>query len=110
MAPASIPADASTLQLSFGLKENLGSGKLLGGGAKLNTAPENFSNSSAPTTTFDDDDDKNPHTSFGRSFGSGPKRFVEAMIKHSEIACVFVFKSCFGSSLFVIFDFFSVRD
>lgn len=87
MAPASIPADASTLQRSFGLKENFGSGKLLGGGARINTEPENFSNSSAPTTLPKllpppGADDKTRDTSFGRSFGSGPKRLVEAMIKH----------------------------
>ena len=41
MALASIPADASTLQLSFGLKENLGSGKLLGG-RSFRSRPKRF--------------------------------------------------------------------
>lgn len=113
MAPASIPA-ASALQLSFGLIKNLGSGKLLGGGAKLNTVPENFSKSSMATASKllppPVDDDKTAEISLGRSLGSGPKRVVEATIKHSEIACVVVFISCFGSSRLVGFDFFGVSD
>lgn len=114
MAPASIPA-ASALQQSFGLRENLGSGKLLGGGARLNTVPENISNSSivtfpkllSPAAV----DENTRETSLGRSFGSGPNGLVEATIKHSETTARLVdAKSCFGSSLFVGFDFFGVRD
>lgn len=108
VAPASIPA-ASTLQQSFGLKLNLGSGKLLGGGARLNTVPENSSSSSMPTVPRLLP--KTRETSLGRSFGSGPNLLVEAMIKLSEIACLVVAKSCLiGSSLFVGFGFFGVRD
>ena len=116
VAPASIPA-ASALQQSFGLRENLGSGKLLGGGARLNTVPENISNSSMATTfpkllSTAAVDENTRETSLGRSFGSGPNRLVEATIKDSETArLVDGAKSClFGSSLFVGFDFFGVRD
>lgn len=54
----------------------------------------------------DDDDDviKTLVTSLGRSFGSGPKRLVEAMIKQSDI--------CLASSFLEGFDFgfLGVRD
>lgn len=101
------------LQQSFGLRENLGSGKLLGGGARLNTVPENISISSIanfPKLIFPAVDENTRETSFGRSWGSGPKGFVGATIKHSEIARLVDAKSCFESSLFVGFDFLGVRD
>lgn len=102
MAPVSIPEPAWTLQLSFGLREKLGKGKLLGGGARVNTEPENFSKSPKITPAIEteplpEDDEKTLEaTTFGRSFGSGPNRFVDAMTKDSVFTTVeFDFKSCF---------------
>lgn len=113
VAPASIPA-ASAEQLSFGLMENLGKGKLLGCGDNANAEPENFSKSSIKTVLLitplpddddddDNDDDKSFETYFGKSFGSGPNGTVDSMIKD----CFF------GSSTLLVLgclDFFGVRD
>ena len=88
MAPASIPV-ASALQLSLGLSENLGKGRLLGGGARLNSEPENFSKSSSETTEVIllpvEDDHNTLETSLGRSFGSGPNGFIEVGIERCNV-------------------------
>lgn len=111
VAPASTPA-ASALQLiGFGLRANLGKGKLLGGGETVNRDPENFSKSLTATIPAD----RTLETSFGRSFGSGPEGLTEVTIKDSEIVFSIGFKSSiFDSSSLLLdrseFDFFGVRD
>lgn len=104
VAPASTPA-ASALQLSLGLNEKVGKGKLLGGGEIVKaTAPEN-----SPTCSFratrertslvlivvllPDNELKIVGTFLGSSFGSGPKGFK--------------FTSFLG---ILVFDFLGVRD
>lgn len=92
VAPPSNPA-ASGLQLSFGLSEKVGKGKLLGGGERLNTSDKSENSSG--------DDDRTLETSFGRSFGSGPNGLVDPISTHSVD-----FRSGFESEFTGVFDFF----
>ncbi|KAJ0847406.1 hypothetical protein HanPSC8_Chr13g0544961 [Helianthus annuus] len=77
VAPASTPkptAAACALQPSFGRREKVGKGKLLGGGEGVNTTePENSSTSAETSHNLLTDEEKTLETTFfGRSFGSGP--------------------------------------
>lgn len=85
MAPTSNSA-ASALHPSFGLSENLGKGKLLGGGESVKTEPENFSKSLAtlPVAMYDG------FKTLGRSLGSGPNGLTDAVMGELLMACVFV--------------------
>lgn len=111
VALASTPA-ASALQLiSFGLRENLGKGKLLGGGETVNGEPETFFKSLTATIPAD----KTLKTSFGRSFGSGPEGLADVTKNDPEIVFSIGFKnSIFDSSSLLLgrfeFDFLGVRD
>lgn len=132
MAPVSIPA-ASALQLSFGLKEKVGKGKLLGGGEMVNTTePENMS-SSTPLAEFkllalliqllpflllhtlpggDEIKGKTFLTSFANSRGSGPKGVVVVELKTLTQFEDFLgeFLSSFLGLLVGDFDFLGVRE
>lgn len=59
----------------FGLNENFGRGRLLGGGESEKIVAENFSNS-ATEENFTEDDLSTFGTSLGRSLGSGPNRLI----------------------------------
>lgn len=70
VAPVSTPP-ASALHLLFGLRENLGRGRLLGGGEIEKMEPENSSNSSVDETCMVEDF-TTLETFVGRSLGTGP--------------------------------------
>ena len=114
MAPASIPAAASTLQFSFRIREKFGSGTLLGGGETLNAEPENSISAATPKLLLPSHgggsgggkrNPKTTHKSLGTWLGSGPIRFVESTIKASAVIST-------GSSLhrLIDFGFFGARD
>ncbi|OWM80932.1 hypothetical protein CDL15_Pgr006963 [Punica granatum] len=70
VAPESTPASA--LHLSFGLSENLGSGRLLGGGASSKTDPENLPGSGS-WSGAEGFGTMETEMFFGSSYGSGPR-------------------------------------
>lgn len=83
VAPTSIPAPASALQLIFCGTENFGMGKLLGGGEREQTEPENFSSSSyLHVVVVEGANFNTPRIPLGSSLGSGPNRSVDVITKH----------------------------
>lgn len=106
VAPASTP-EASALQPSFGLRENLGRGKLLGGGDSVKTEPENVSR---PAVTMFPDVKILETASLGISFGSGPILFVNVDITGPPPDIAVDRDSSFLGLLLDAFAFFGVAD